>query len=89
MAAVDKSIYEKITLSSVNGAKTADIRTGVVSLNYYEDVFSPMITAQVLITTTGNVIADEDGDTTSIYNGLPFIKSNSVLEYEFIYSWLI
>ena len=56
MAAVDKSIYEKITLSSVNGAKTADIRTGVVSLNYYEDVFSPMITARMVVINTGNTI---------------------------------
>ena len=40
MAAVDKSIHEKITLSSVNETATADIRTGVVSLDYYEDVFS-------------------------------------------------
>ena len=42
-----------------------------MSFSYFENVFSPMITAQVLITTTGNVITDEDGDLTSIYNGLP------------------
>ena len=61
MAAVDKSIYEKITLTSVNGAKSADIRTGVVSLNYYEDVFSPMITARMVVINTGNTIEGDDG----------------------------
>ena len=71
MAAVDKSIYEKITLSSVNGAKTADIRTGVVSLNYYEDVFSPMITARMVVINTGNTIKGDDGKVQSLYNGFP------------------
>ena len=71
MAAKDKSIYEIFTIRSNDGSKTIDLRGGIVSFSYFENVFSPMITAQVLITTTGNVIADEDGDTTSIYNGLP------------------
>ena len=71
MAAVDKSIYEKITLSSVNGAKSADIRTGVVSLNYYEDVFSPMITARMVVINTGNTIEGDDGKVQSLYNGFP------------------
>ncbi len=71
MAAKDKSIYEIFTIRSNDGSKTIDLRGGIVSFSYFENVFSPMITAQVLITTTGNVIADDDGDTTSIYNGLP------------------
>ena len=71
MAAKDKSIYETFTIRSNDGSKTIDLRGGIVSFSYFENVFSPMITAQVLITTTGNVIADDDGDTTSIYNGLP------------------
>ena len=71
MAAKDKSIYETFTIRSNDGSKTIDLRGGIVSFSYFENVFSQMITAQVLITTTGNVIADEDGDTTSIYNGLP------------------
>ena len=43
MAAIDKSLYEKMTITSVSGEKTADVKTGVISFNYYEDVFSPMI----------------------------------------------
>ena len=45
MAAIDKSLYEKFEIESVDGSKTADIKAGVVVFNYYEDVFSPMITA--------------------------------------------
>ena len=71
MAAVDSSQYEKFTIISVDGSKTVDISTGVVSFNYYEDLFSPMKTAMVLVATTGNVIKGEDGKLQSIYNGLP------------------
>ena len=42
-----------------------------MSFSYFENVFSPMITAQVLVVSTGNVIEDNDGELTSIYNGLP------------------
>jgi len=71
MAAKDRSIYELFTIKSNDGSKTIDIRGAVVAFSYFENVFSPMLTAQVIVATTGNVIADEDGDMTSIYNGLP------------------
>ena len=71
MAAKDRSIYETFTIRSNDGTRTIDLRGAIVSFSYFENVFSPMITAQVLITTTGNVITDDDGDLTSIYNGLP------------------
>ena len=71
MAAKDKSVYEIFTIKSNDGSKTIDLRGGIVTFSYFENVFSPMITAQVLITVTGNVISDEDGDLVSIYNGLP------------------
>ncbi len=51
MAAIDKSLYEKMTITSVSGEKTADIKTGVISFNYYEDVFSPMILLEWLLST--------------------------------------
>ena len=71
MAAIDKSLYEKMTITSVSGEKTADVKTGVVSFNYYEDVFSPMITARMVVVNTGNTIIGEDGKVQSLYNGLP------------------
>ena len=30
MAAIDKSLYEKMTITAVSGDKTADIKTGVI-----------------------------------------------------------
>ena len=71
MAAIDKSLYEKMTITSVSGEKTADVKTGVISFNYYEDVFSPMITARMVVVNTGNTIVGDDGKVQSLYNGLP------------------
>ncbi len=71
MAAVDKSLYEKFIIESVNKAKTADISAGVVGFSYFEDVFSPMITARVVVANTGNAIEGEDGKIQSLYNGFP------------------
>ena len=71
MAAIDSSQYEKFTIISVDGSRTVDISTGVVSFNYYEDIFSPMKTAMVLVANTGNVIEGQGGKMQSVYNGLP------------------
>ena len=71
MAAIDKSLYEKFELESVDGSKSADISAGVISFNYYEDVYSPMITAMVVVVNTGNVIEGDDGKMQSLYNGFP------------------
>ena len=71
MAAQDKSIYEIFEIISNNGQKTVDLVRGVISFSYYENVLSPMITAQAVISNTGFTIEDEDGEMASIYNGLP------------------
>ena len=71
MAAIDKSLYEQFEIEAVYGSKSADIKAGVVSFNYYEDVYSPMITAMVVVVNTGNVIEGDDGKMQSLYNGLP------------------
>ena len=71
MAAIDKSLYEKFELEAVDASKSADISAGVVSFNYYEDVYSPMITAMVVVVNTGNVIEGDDGKMQSLYNGFP------------------
>ena len=71
MAAVDPSIFEIFTITSTDGKKSVDLRAGVVNFSYFEDVFSPMVTATALIASTGNVMDDEDGNKVSLYNGLP------------------
>ena len=71
MAAKDRSIFEIFSIKSNDGEKTVDLINGVVAFSYFENVFSPMITGRVIISTTGNFLEDDDGDLTSIYNGLP------------------
>ena len=48
MAAIDASLYDEITIESIDGNKTVDIRLGVVGVDYYEDLFSPTITMKIL-----------------------------------------
>ena len=71
MAAKDPSIFEIFTIKSTDGQRSVDVSGGVINFSYFEDVYSPMVTATVLISSTGNVMTDEDGDRVSMYNGLP------------------
>jgi len=72
-----KSIYEELRIESNDQKRSVDIRLGAVSIDYYEDIFSPTITAKIVITNTGDSIqpADRngkgDGPLQSIYHGLP------------------
>ena len=71
---IKKSIYEELILESNDKSRTIDLTTGVIAFEYYEDIFSPTITAKVKVVDNGNVIApadNPDGDRQSIYNGLP------------------
>ena len=77
MAAINKSIYEELILESNDQKRTIDIRPGTVSIDYYEDIFSPTITAKIKVVNTGDTIqapdreGNPDGEKQSIYNGLP------------------
>ena len=77
MAAINKSIYEQLFIESADQKKTVDIKLGAVSIDYYEDIFSPTITAKIIVTNSGNSIPGSDnqgrpdGELQSIYNGLP------------------
>lgn len=67
MSATDSTQYEEILIeSTVDKNRTIDLRQGIQSIDYYEDVFSPTITAKILVSTTGSVI-----DNTGVYLGLP------------------
>jgi hypothetical protein len=68
---VKKSIYEEFFIESNDQSRTVDIKQGVASFDYYEDIFSPTITAKVIVVNTGNSIAGKDEKLQSIYNGLP------------------
>lgn len=77
MSAISKSIYEEIFIESNDGKKTVDIKAGTISIDYYEDIFSPTITAKLIVTNTGDSVpgsdneGNPDGELQSIYNGLP------------------
>lgn len=77
MTAIKFSQYDEIFIESNDQKRTVDIRKGVVSIDYYEDIFSPTVTAIINVVNTGDSISktdDEgnaDGPKQSIYNGLP------------------
>lgn len=72
MAAINKSIYEEAILESNDQSKTVDIKSGIISIDYYEDIFSPTITTKIRVANTGDSISQQpDGAKQSIYNGLP------------------
>ena len=74
MSASQSSIYQILTLESNNKQRTVDLKLGTVSVDYYEDIFSPTITAKIRVVNTGDSIAPKDnpdGPKQSIYHGLP------------------
>lgn len=69
-----KSIYEELILQSNDQSRTVDISNGTIAFEYFEDIFSPTITARVKVVNTGDTITsfkNQDGNKESIYNGLP------------------
>tara|TARA_B100001778_G_scaffold18260_1_gene13722 strand:+ start:4759 stop:6093 length:1335 start_codon:yes stop_codon:yes gene_type:complete len=71
MAASNPSIYEKFTIESADGSKSVDIAQGVINFTYYENLFSPTLTARAIVVNTGNTVKGDDGKLKSLYNGLP------------------
>jgi len=74
---IKKSIYEELFIESTDQKKTVDIKLGTVSIDYYEDIFSPTITAKLVVTNGGDSVpgsdnqGNPDGERQSIYSGLP------------------
>ena len=79
MAAIDKSIYQKFIVESADGSKSADIPEGVIAFTYFENIFSPYLTARVIVTNTSGSIEGDDGNLQSVYNGLPLRGGERVL----------
>ena len=67
----NKSVYEKFVIESADKSKTVDISEGVVAFTYFENIFSPYLTARVIVSNTAGSITGEDGNKQTIYNGLP------------------
>lgn len=79
MAAISKSIYEQVTIESADGSKTVDLKLGIASIDYYEDIFSPTITAKIVVGNTGDTVKDSSGKLTSVYSGLPIRGREKIL----------
>ena len=79
MAAINKSIYEKFIIESADGSRNVDISAGVVAFTYFENIFSPTLTARAIIVNTGNTIVGLDGKMQTVYNGLPIRGGERVL----------
>ncbi len=73
MTAKDPSIFERISIQSVeDSGRVVDITALVNAVQYFEDIFSPTITAKILVVNTGQTVKNPDGDELqSLYNGLP------------------
>ncbi len=71
MTAKSESILEVVTIEANDQSQDVDIRNGVMSIDYYEDIFSPTVTAKIVVYNTGDTIEGKDGKIQSLYNGLP------------------
>ena len=70
MSARDSAEYQEIIIESSDGSKSVDLRLGVVAFRYYEDLFSPTITAKMIVVNTGGTVPGSDDKYESIYSGL-------------------
>lgn len=70
MAAKDANIKEFVIQAAKNAGRTIDIKEGLTSFSYYENILSNHVTATVALTDTGNSIS-KDGKKVSILEGLP------------------
>lgn len=82
---IKPSIYDQVELIGKDG-KTADIRLACASIDLYEDLLCPAISASIQIANSGTAIRDESGTPVSLYEGMKVnggevlklrIKSNS------------
>ena len=78
---IKQSVFEQITLESNDFQRTIDITPGVTEVRYYEDLFSPTITATIrVVSTAGAIVGRESKDTQrqSVYHGLPLVGGERV-----------
>ena len=79
MSAISKSIYEKFIIESADGTRNVDISAGVIAFTYFENIFSPTLTARAIVVNTGNTVRGDDGVMQTVYNGLPIRGGERVL----------
>ena len=70
MSAVSPSKYNRIELQK-KGKKSVELKGGVVSVDYYESLYSPTVTANVMYVDAGGNLEDEKNKLTSVKEALP------------------
>ena len=70
MSAVSPSKYNRIELQK-KGKKPVELKGGVVSVDYYESLYSPTITANVMYMDAGGNLEDDKNKLTSVKEALP------------------
>ena len=81
MAADQAARYEEFIIESNDGSRTVDLRFGVISFQYFEDLFSPTITARVLVMSSGGGDVDDfkgTGGRKAVLQGLPIVGGERV-----------
>ena len=81
MSADQAANYEEFIIESNDGSRDVDLRFGGVSFQYFEDVFSPTITARVLVQSSGGGDIEDFkgvGGTKALLQGLPIIGGERV-----------
>jgi len=78
MSATESSIYEKFDIISADRSRTVDISAAIANFTYYEDIFSPTVTAKVTVMDTGNSRIDANGEyNQSLLTGLPVVGNET------------
>ena len=70
MTAVSPSKYNRIELQK-KGKDPVELKGGVVSVDYYESLYSPTLTANVMYVDAGGNLEDEKNKLTSVKEALP------------------
>ena len=91
MSAVSPSKYNRIELQK-KGKKPVELKGGVVAVDYYESLYSPTVTANVMYMDAGGNLEDDKNKLTSVKEALPitgledlfFNISNETGELKFV-----
>lgn len=71
MSASEYSKYLQFDITSADGEKTVDISPGVSEFRFYEDIFSPVMTAKIVVMDSGKNRINGDKFNEPLYSGLP------------------
>ena len=59
MSASEAASFEELVIQSNDQKRTINLVAGVVSVDYYEDILSPTVTAKIRVINTGDTIVKE------------------------------